>query len=141
MAPRLAAGRGGRDGNITTHLSKVPTASPCTGLLLTPSTCQQRGICRVGKVVSTNCWFFTLCSPSKMWLPGREHLPCKLPPDHKATLTLANRHMKRCCKWILTRWQVVPHLVVRLKLSHSSSQFQDGRQSSRTLQRRGLHWR
>lgn len=30
------------------------------------------------------------------------------------------------CNWILTRWQVVPHLVVRLQFSHISSQLRDG---------------
>lgn len=37
--------------------------------------------------------------PQEMGLPGRQHLvlPCKPRPDHKATLTLANRHIKRTC--------------------------------------------
>lgn len=98
--PRLGEGRGGRDGNVTSRLSKFPTASPCTGVSLTPSRCQERGISGVGKVVSTNCWFFPSHFPlQEMGLPGRQHLvlPCKPCPDHKAALTLANRRVKRTC--------------------------------------------
>jgi len=38
-------------------------------------------------------------SHQEMGLPGRQHLvlPCKPRPDHKATLMLANRRIKRTC--------------------------------------------
>lgn len=101
--PRLGENRGGRDGNVTSRLSEFPTASPCPGVFLAPSRCQERGISGVEKVVSTNCWFFPSRSPpplcQEMGLPGRQHLvlPCKPCPDHKATLALANRRVKRTC--------------------------------------------
>jgi len=65
--PRLGEGRGGRDGNVMSHLSKFPTAFPCTGVSLAPSGCQERGIPGIGKVVSSNCWFFPARFPTKRW--------------------------------------------------------------------------
>lgn len=65
--PKLGEGREGKGGNVTSHLSKFPTAFPCTGVLLAPSGCQERGIAGTGKVVSTNSWFFPSCFPPKRW--------------------------------------------------------------------------
>lgn len=91
--PRLGEGRGGRDGNVTSHLSKFPTAFPCTRVLLAPSKCQERGIAGVGKVVSTNSWFFPSCFLHKRWgcLEGNtsyfpaSHVQTTKPPSHSIT--------------------------------------------------------
>lgn len=69
--PRLGESRGGRDGNATSRLSEFPTASPCPGVFLAPSRCQERGISGVGKVVSTNCWFFPSCFPTPPTPPAK----------------------------------------------------------------------